>query len=31
MRARSLGHVIEPEGDANEHLLSGTLEIFAAG
>lgn len=23
------GHVVEPEGDANEHLLSGTLDIFA--
>jgi PQQ-like domain len=23
------GHVIEPEGDANEHALSGTLEIFS--
>jgi outer membrane protein assembly factor BamB len=24
------GHVIEPEGDANEHKLTGTLEIFSA-
>jgi outer membrane protein assembly factor BamB len=24
------GHVIEPEGDANDHQLSGTLEIFSA-
>jgi hypothetical protein len=24
------GHVIEPEGDANEHELSGTLDIFSA-
>jgi outer membrane protein assembly factor BamB len=24
------GHVIEPEGDANEHALTGTLEIFSA-
>lgn len=24
------GHVIEPEGDANEHQLSGTLSIFSA-
>jgi hypothetical protein len=23
------GHVIEPEGDANEHRLSGTLELFS--
>ena len=23
------GHVIEPEGDANEHKLTGTLEIFS--
>ncbi|HWX45314.1 MAG TPA: hypothetical protein VNY52_08325 [Solirubrobacteraceae bacterium] len=23
------GHVIEPEGDANEHQLSGTLELFS--
>ena len=25
------GHVIEPEGNANEHQLSGKLEIFTAG
>jgi outer membrane protein assembly factor BamB len=25
------GHVVEPEGNANDHLLSGTLEIFSAG
>ena len=25
------GHVVEPEGDANDHSLSGTLEIFSAG
>jgi PQQ-like domain len=24
------GHVIEPEGDANEHKLSGSLKIFSA-
>ena len=24
------GHVIEPEGDANAHLLSGSLDIFSA-
>ena len=24
------GHVVEPEGDANEHLQSGSLEIFSA-
>jgi hypothetical protein len=24
------GHVIEPEGNANDHSLSGTLEIFSA-
>jgi outer membrane protein assembly factor BamB len=23
------GHVIEPEGDANDHLLSGTLDLFS--
>jgi hypothetical protein len=23
------GHVVEPEGDANEHQLSGTLELFS--
>ncbi len=25
------GHVVEPEGDANAHELSGTLEIFSTG
>ena len=25
------GHVLEPEGNANEHKLYGTLEIFSAG
>jgi hypothetical protein len=25
------GHVIEPEGDANEHKLTGTLEILSVG
>jgi putative pyrroloquinoline-quinone binding quinoprotein len=25
------GHVIEPEGDANDHRFSGTLDIFTAG
>jgi outer membrane protein assembly factor BamB len=25
------GYVVEPEGDANDHLTSGTLEIFSAG
>jgi len=25
------GHVVEPEGNANAHLLSGRLEIFSAG
>lgn len=25
------GHVIEPEGNANDHLQSGRLEIFSAG
>jgi len=25
------GHVVEPEGDANEHKLTGALEIFSAG
>jgi PQQ-like domain len=25
------GHVIEPEGDANEHKLTDTLEIFSVG
>jgi hypothetical protein len=24
------GHVIEPEGDANEHSLDGTLDLFSA-
>jgi hypothetical protein len=24
------GHVVEPEGDANDHRLSGSLEIFSA-
>lgn len=24
------GHLVEPEGDANEHSLTGTLEIFSA-
>jgi hypothetical protein len=24
------GHVIEPEGNANDHALSGTMEIFSA-
>jgi hypothetical protein len=24
------GHVVEPEGNANDHLLTGTLEIFSA-
>ena len=24
------GHVVEPEGDANEHSQHGTLEIFSA-
>ncbi|TML00134.1 MAG: hypothetical protein E6G34_01155 [Actinobacteria bacterium] len=24
------GHIVEPEGNANDHLLSGTLEIFSA-
>jgi hypothetical protein len=23
------GHVIEPEGDANEHLRTGSLDIFS--
>ena len=23
------GHVVEPEGDANEHELTGTLELFS--
>ncbi len=25
------GHVVEPEGDANEHQLSGTLDLFSVG
>jgi PQQ-like domain len=25
------GHVVEPEGNANDHRTSGTLEIFSAG
>jgi hypothetical protein len=25
------GHVVEPEGNANDHKLTGTLEIFSAG
>ncbi len=25
------GHVVEPEGDANAHELTGKLEIFSAG
>jgi hypothetical protein len=25
------GHVIEPEGDANNHQLTGTLDLFSAG
>ena len=25
------GHVVEPEGNANEHQLSGTLDIFSTG
>jgi outer membrane protein assembly factor BamB len=25
------GHVIEPEGNANNHLLTGTLDLFSAG
>jgi hypothetical protein len=24
------GHVVEPEGDANDHRLSGTIDIFTA-
>jgi hypothetical protein len=24
------GHVLEPEGNANDHLTSGTIEIFSA-
>jgi hypothetical protein len=25
------GHVVEPEGDANEHALSGRLDLFSSG
>jgi outer membrane protein assembly factor BamB len=25
------GHVVEPEGNANDHSLSGTLDLFSAG
>ena len=25
------GHVVEPEGDANAHQLSGTLDLFSVG
>jgi hypothetical protein len=25
------GHVIEPQGNANDHRLSGTLDVFSAG
>jgi hypothetical protein len=25
------GHIVEPEGDANDHRQSGSLEIFSAG
>ena len=25
------GHVVEPEGNANDHKLTGALEIFSAG
>jgi outer membrane protein assembly factor BamB len=25
------GHVLEPEGNANDHRLSGTLELFSSG
>ena len=25
------GHVVEPEGNANDHKLSGTLDLFSAG
>jgi hypothetical protein len=25
------GHVVEPEGDANDHLTSGALELFSVG
>ena len=24
------GHIVEPEGDANDHQQSGSLEIFSA-
>jgi hypothetical protein len=24
------GHIVEPEGNANEHKLSGKIEIFSA-
>ena len=24
------GHVVEPEGNANDHELTGTLELFSA-
>lgn len=25
------GHVVEPEGNGNDHMLTGTLEVFSAG
>ena len=25
------GHIVEPEGNANDHSLSGSIEIFSAG
>jgi hypothetical protein len=25
------GHIVEPEGNANDHALSGTLELFSVG
>jgi hypothetical protein len=25
------GHIVEPEGNANDHKLTGTLELFSAG
>jgi len=25
------GHIVEPEGDANEHELTGTLDLFSTG
>ena len=25
------GHIVEPEGNANDHSLSGTLDLFSAG